>query len=273
MLLRNAVLTAGLMASGVPLAWAQQGSPMLEMDADGEIQIAPDGHVSDYRLQSKLATELASLVDRNVRGWHFEPVVVDGAPVVAKTAMHIRLKAEPAGSKDTYSVRILAIDFGVPKRSGQVKAPQYPYEAAQARLGAKVLLSVRLDDTGNVVDVQPYQTSLDARVRSETEAERWRKAFEKASVAAAKSWHYDLSEAVNGKTIGTSAMVPVIFSIVGSGKPGQWKAYLPGPVHPAPWTNTSMLADNRDFSTLEDGQAQSLESRFRLKENVIGKAL
>src|SRR6476661_5305198 len=94
MLLRATSFAAILAVSGAVGA-AQQAAPVLEMTADGEVQIAVDGHVSDYRMKNKLSPELDALVEKNVRGWRFEPVVVDGTAVVAKTALHVRLKAEP----------------------------------------------------------------------------------------------------------------------------------------------------------------------------------
>ena len=281
---RNVLFAAVLMVSGASLAQAEDGPATLEMSANGEVQIAPDGHVSDYRLQSKLAPAVASLVDRDVRSWRFEPVIVDGSPVVARTAVHIRLKAEPAAVKDNYAVRIVDVRFGEPQRNAQIKKPQYPMQAVSVQLGARVLLVVRLDETGQVVDVQPYQTSLDARTRTENEAEHWRHMFEKVSVAAARSWRYDLSETINGKPIGTTALVPVEFAVNPSRSgvadrnpnevpPAVWKAYVPGPIHPASWLQKGPLADNQDMSTLHEGEALSLDSRFHLKSNVIGKTL
>jgi hypothetical protein len=252
-------------------------APVLEMSADGEVQIATDGSVSDYRLRSQLAPAVADLVDKNVRGWTFEPVIVDGVAVVAKTAMHLGLKAEPADGKDNYRMRIIEVRFGEPQRSAKMRPPHYPEEAIHARLGAKVLLAIRLDANGQVLDAQAYQTSLDALARSESEAERWRRVFERASLAAAKDWRYDMSETVNGKPIGTNAIVPVVFGLHELGTPlppaDKWKAYIPGPVHPVPWMNQHPLVDNRDLSKLPEDQAVSLDSHFHLKDDVVGKIL
>ena len=279
MILRRALFAAAWLLSASVPALAGGTAATLEMSADGEVQIAIDGKVSDYRLKSKLAPVVANLVDHDVRGWTFEPVVVDGVPVVAKTAMHLDLKAEPATGKDNYNIRIVNVTFGEPRRSSndQTRLPHYPEAAVSAHLGAKVLLYLRLDETGSVVDAQPYQTSLDKQPGSEFEAERWRKLFEKSSIAAARSWRYDLTETVNGKAIGTTAVVPIVYNVSDFGArrpaPDEWKAYVPGPVHPAPWSSIEAVADNRDPSTLQEGEALSLESRFRLKDKVIGKAL
>jgi hypothetical protein len=277
MRLRGTLLVATITLLALSPAFAQKGAATLDMEADGEVQIAPDGHVSDYRLQSKLGPTLAALVDTKVRGWRFEPVLIDGKPVIAKTAVHIKLKAEPRSDSDDYAVQIVDVNFGSPQRGHDLKPPKYPEAAIRAGLGAKVLLSMRLDDSGKVVEVQPYQSSLNRRAASEAEAEQWRHLFEKASVVAARTWHYDLSETVNGKPIGTSVMVPIVFSLRGNGMheptPGEWTAYLPGPLHPAPWSNSVRAAVAGDLASLPDGQALSMDSRFHLKDNVLGRML
>jgi hypothetical protein len=274
MLLRTASFTA-MFALSAAAQSAQQATPVLEMTADGEVQIAVDGHVSDYRLKNKLTPELDALIEKSVRGWLFEPVVIDGTAVVAKTAIHLRLKAEPRDQRDQYTVKVVDVQFGDPQLRKEGHPPHYPQAAVASGLGAKVMLSVRLDDTGKVVDVLPYQTSLDHRPSSELDALHWRQLFENSSIAAARTWRFDLSETINGKPMGTSVMVPIVYSLTGGGihtpTPGEWTAYMAGPVQPAPWVHTAPGADG--IAALGDGQALALDSRFRLKDNVIGKAL
>jgi len=270
------LLAAALVAIPMLPVFAAQTAPAIfEMGADGEIQIATDGHVSDYRLQSKLPDAVARLVDHDVRGWLFEPVMVNGTAVVAKTAVHLDLHAEPAAKADSYIIRIANVRFGGP-RADHVKQPMYPQYAIDARLGARVMVAVRLDDNGNVVDAAVRQTSLDARASSEGEAERFRKLFERASLAVAKDWHYNLSESLNGKKIGTTALVPVVFSLRGPGtstepRDGQWKGYVPGPVHTIDWLADNKLASSTD--SLAEGQAAAMDSHFHLKTDVANKAL
>lgn len=164
MVSRKFVLGLSLML-GCATAWAQKGPAVLEMNAEGEVQIAPDGSVSDYRLQSKLGSPISDVIDRNVRGWHFQPVIIDGRAVIARTAMHIALKAEPVdGKTDGYTLRIASVRFGEMK-AAHVKPPRYPTVAIRAHVGGKVMLAARLDADGKVTDVQVYQTSLDARAQ------------------------------------------------------------------------------------------------------------
>ena len=72
-------------------------------------------------------------------------------------------------------------------------------------------------------------------------------------------------------------MVPIVHSLTGGGvhtpKPGEWTAYLAGPVHPAPWMHAAKNPSAEHLAALGDGQALSLDSHFRLKDDVIGKTL
>ncbi len=258
-------------------ALAAEKNTVFEMSAVGEVQIAPDGSVSDYRLQSKLAPELANIVDRSVRAWQFEPVLVDGKAVVAKTAMRLNLKGVPVDA-DNYRIEVANVIFGEPQKEAHVTPPRYPDSAIRSHVGAKVLLYVKLDDEGRVVEAEPYQTNLDVRTRSEFEAQTYRKLFEEASVRAARDWHYDLTETVNGKKMGTLAMVPIVYSLHEMGtrvasNDGKWKGYVPGPIHESALGHEAKVGNAAQFADLGDGEVQSLNSHFRLRDNVIGTSL
>jgi len=273
MSMRRMVLAA-MAATLAGTAAKAQESAFYELAADGEVQIAPDGHVSDYRLKGELAPTVAEMVKRNVMGWQFEPILLDGKAVVAKTAMHLNLRADKVqGKNDEFSIRVASIDFGAPTRSVAGNPPRYPRNAAYARLGAKVVLTARLDESGKVVEAIPYQTSLDARASGENEAEKWRHEFEKASIAAVMTWRYDLSETIGGRKIGTSVYIPISYSISTSRTPakGVWNAYIPGPIHPAPWIDAR--GDDVRVAQLDKDEAISTSSHFHLKSDVIGKAL
>jgi hypothetical protein len=257
---------------------ADRPAATYEMVASGEVQIAPDGRVSDYRLESQLAPAVAELVNRAVRGWRFEPILQDGKPVIAKSALRMRLTAERAAKdSDSFVVRVVGIEFGAPDRTSGGKPPRYPDAAVSARLNAKVMLALRLDETGKVVEAVPYQTSLGARARSERDAEKWRRLFERASIAAAKTWHYDLTETIGGKRIGTYALAPIVFSVIPhdqvANQQDRWQGYIPGPIHELPWDFGRSDSADDPASRLADGEATALNSRFRLVDDVVGKAL
>ncbi|MBS0566766.1 MAG: hypothetical protein JSS59_05050 [Proteobacteria bacterium] len=272
--LRNSAVGMVLLAGTTLAANAEQPVATFTMAASGEIQIAADGHVSDYKLRSQLPEQIAALVDRSIRQWMFNPIMIDGQAVPARTAINLSLGAEPV-DKDSYKIRVVAVHFGGPTQSrAHTRPPRYPASAVRAQVGGKVLLAVRLDDTGKVIEALPYQTSLDVRTANEREARDWRKILENASIDAARHWKYDLTETVNGKPMGTSAIVPVVFAIsTHAPRDGHWKGYIPGPIEPVPWMSQGQLADNQAASDLKDGESLSLDSRFKLKNDIIGKTL
>jgi hypothetical protein len=275
-ILQRIALAVALTIGAVGIVSAQHSPvPVIDLTAEGDIEIAPDGHVTNYQLKSHLAPAVAQLIDRTVRGWHFEPIVVDGKAVTAKTTMNLHLHGDPAPG-DTYSLTIASVHFGVLTRS-KLTPPRYPTDAARVGLGARVVLYLVIDPNGKVVQAAPAQTSLDLRARSEHDAEIWRERFEKASIEAALQWQYDPSEIFNGKAPrARSAIAPIDFAMSDEhGAPKRdWRTYLPGPVHPAPWGKSPVDANTEQrFAELSNGETASADSRFRLMDNVIGKTL
>jgi len=279
MQLPRVLCVIGLSLAVSPAFAQNKVAPVYAMTADGDIHVATDGHVSDYHLRSELPPAVSALVDRAVRGWQFEPVIVEGAAVNAKTALHLGLIAEPQGDADKYMVRITEVSFGEPSvRKGRSRPPHYPESAVHAHLGARVLLKLHLDDSGNVAEVFPYQASLDARANSEAEANRYRKLFEEASIRAARDWQFDLTETLGGKPVGTWAIVPLVFGVTDHvpgphESDGRWRAYIPGPIHDVAETPAKSGAGNQELVALKEGEARALDSRFHLKRDVIGTTL
>lgn len=242
------------------------------LQAKGEIEIGPDGSVRDYSLETKLTPAVADRVDRSVRGWRFEPITVDGRPVIARTRMTIGLRAEPV--EGGYRLHVADVWFGTGSvYSSDNRVPHYPEAALRERLGAEVLLVVRLDPSGSVIDIHPYQTSLSEKI-SERRAELWRKVFEKSSIQAVKTWKFDPTEIIDGKPTESSVIVPVHYRISPSASldDGRWSALVPGPIKPAPWVESATV-DAPTIAGLANGEAASLTSRFKLRDEVIGRLL
>lgn len=241
----------------------------------GDIRIGPDGGVREYRLQTELSPKIAEVVDRNVRAWKFRPILVDGKPVAAKTAMSLWLSAEPS-ENDTYTLMVRNVQFGSPERLKEMmwKAPKYPVDAIHAYLGAKVILALKLDAQGKVTDAWAEQVSLNKRVR-ESHASRWRNLFAKSSIEAAKHWKFDPTESIDGTAVGAIVRTPILYSLSDGSRPTDadaWHAYIPGPVQPNPWEATEPPTQ-ADFDALKEGDVRSLASRFQLLDNVIGETL
>lgn len=263
-----------LLALLLPVAaTAEKPVPTFELQVDGAISIGPDGRVLDYEPKSDLSPAIAKIVGDQVRSWTFEPVLVDGRPVIAETRLALELEAMQSGD-DGYALRIARVWFGQPAKRHRMDPPRYPRSAVRARLGAKVVLVLKLDAQGNVIDVFPEQTSLTSAGKESVE-EKWREIFEKASIAAAREWKFEITETVNGKPIESSVRIPVVFTLRDDSRRSdtRWQVFIPGPVHPLPWVDSESLATGPGRDALEDGELQPLSSRFKLKQDVVGKVL
>lgn len=249
---------------------AQKVDPSYSLDATGTIEIAPDGTVHSYKLDKGQKHLVEQALDKGVRSWRFEPVTVDGRPVIARTRMRVLLEAVPLPSGD-YALKIAKVIFGQPGSRNKLRPPRYPMEAAQASLSARVLLVLKVDSQGNVERVHVEQTSLGARASNEKIAQGWRKRFEQASISAAKQWKFDISEYLGDEPAGTSVRVPVEY-LIGRDTDNRWRGFIPGPRYPAPWVTTSAIAD-QSAGELANGELQPLDSRFRLKNDVVGTML
>lgn len=214
-------------------ATAGDTKAVYEMEARSEIEIGPDGLVHDYRLKSDLTPEVAEIVGNQVRAWEFEPVLVDGKPVIAKTMMRLQLSAAPTDD-DRFVVQIKNASLGEPQRSGRNTPPKYPMNALDKGLGTKVILVLRLDADGKVVDVLPEQTSLTS-AGSERDVKRFRTMIEQASIKSAKRLKFDMTEQIGGRPVGSTVRIPVTYFSSDGPRPqvdGKWNGFVPGPVHP-----------------------------------------
>lgn len=241
----------------------------LERTVAGEIEIAADGSVHGYTLDEELTPTLAEALGRSIRQWRFEPITVEGRPVIAVCRMRLDLLLVPVG--ENLGFRVADVNFGAPDYKGRVTPPRYPRSALRAGLGAKVLLVLKIDSDGNVEKVHAEQVSLDHRVRSDGRAENWRERFAEASIEAAREWSYEPAASIDGKPVGGSIRVPVVYTI-GRGSDEGWQAYVPGPVHPAPWVEPE-ARDMAQIAQLQNGETQALDSRFRLTSPVVGSML
>jgi hypothetical protein len=147
-----------LLLSAVGLAGAATVAdaprPEFGLTASGDIEIGTDGQVVSYRLDPGLSESVQDLVEKSVARWRFEPIVVDGRPMVGKTRMNLEVDALPTADGD-YRLTVGNVWFGSPRGSGTRKPPGYPKQAVQAGLGARVMLVAKIDATGRVVDVHP----------------------------------------------------------------------------------------------------------------------
>lgn len=95
-------------------AQAAPQRPMVEasMLITGTIVIAPDGSVRSHAIDhpEKVPVTIREFVGNAIAAWKFEPILVDGKPVVVHTNMNMRLVMDPL-AHGSYSMRVGGVSF------------------------------------------------------------------------------------------------------------------------------------------------------------------
>lgn len=215
----------------------------------GSIDIAPDGTVSRYVLDQpeKLPKAVGELVAKVVPALRFEPVRVDGKPAKARAGMGLRVVARQQDGGD-YSLRVASANFG--DQAGakgedvtarDMQPPRYPEAAYRSGISGTVYSVLKIDPSGAVAEVSVEQTNLTV-IGNERVMARARELLEKATLATARKWRFDVpTQGPNANQPYWKMRVPVDYRLTdgpgGDGKTpyGKWEAYVPGPKHRIPW--------------------------------------
>lgn len=287
-------------AMAAPAAWAgrpapaAQGESVITMRLDGEISVDPQGRVHDYAIRSEVTPGVQQFLDRMIPRWKFEPVLVDGKLVIARSPMRIVLAATP--SDGNYTIRIDNVlfiptseeEYAVEKkiRDAQdgyaitrvnLRPPSYPSELLHAGVGGIVLLYVRVSADGRVEEAFAAQSSLlDVKGRA-AHLEPARVVLERSAMAAARHWRFRI-DAPDPRALSPqqrTVRIPVEYAIDRPGNrelTGTWRHEFRGPNATAPW-----LQDTRDdmvvgVSDLASGEMLSGSPSLRLlnRDQTLG---
>lgn len=243
----------------------------LRMPVSGEIGIDPDGAVFDYRLDTELTPAVAALVERSVRQWKFEPVLRGGVATRAKARMRLTLIAHQVPSG--FQLQVEQVRFSAYRDPVKMLPPRYPAEAARSSISGDVLVAVRVNPEGRVVEAIAVQTSWpDNKVGGEDSQRYWARIFEKASVEAARRWVFEPADPALHETGDATLVVPVNFWTGNVSPPGRgWRHESAGQARPIPWLEPTQ--QTFDASGLRQGEALALDYSVKLKTSVVGTAL
>ncbi len=217
----------------------------LSMLVKGSIGIGPDGSVEGYSIDhaKKLSPAVSEMIGAEVSRWRFEPVLVDGKPVHARTRMQMRVVASPKDEKN-FDVRIQSAVFsggaaardevvGVKTRTGLG-----PLVRAMMSTGAMgdVYLVLKIGPDGKVMDGIVRQVNLTTR-GTENQMLEARRILGSESLALIRTWTFSVP--TRGENAGKpywSGVMPVSFSFDGrSESDARWQTYFPGPCARVPW--------------------------------------
>ncbi|MCE7032123.1 energy transducer TonB [Lysobacter sp. GX 14042] len=253
------ILVASVLGWGLAVAPAtfakQPDAALLErveasLVVTGTVDIEPDGSVSGYALDQpeQIPEYVRAALAGRVPAWRFEPVLVEGEPVRARSPMSVRMLAKPVG-EEGLAISVSGASFGesgdhpAPARK-RFAPPRYPTGPLYDGVQGDVYLLLKVNLQGAVDDVAVEQVNLRTLV-PEGRMEAMRREFAKASTRAARAWRWTRTDAENAPEEGYwTFRMPVAFSI---GRPGddmepeygQWQPYLPGPRHRPGWVPES----------------------------------
>lgn len=225
------------------------------MLVQGTIDIDVQGQVVDYRLEQaeSLPPTLLGFVDRRIRAWRFEPTLVDGKPVLARSPMQLRLVTKKDGQN--YLLRIAGANFGtldaedeVPGIKDKLAPPRYPEIAARSGVGGTVYLVLRVGRDGSVAEAIAEQVNLRS-VGTEREMKMFRRMLADASIEAVRRWKFTFptrGEDADAPFVSVRVPVDFITPNLPEAKPGLWQAYVPGPRQEIPWRNWDAAMESPD---------------------------
>ena len=242
-----------LVVSLVPLA-AAAAIPRAEvlkqvessMLVKGTIEINADGSVNSLVIDQpdKFPGGLVDFVQKQVKDWKFEPVMIDGKARRARSPMSLRVVARKV-DEDGYSIAIRNANFdgespkeGESLSSKRLNPPRYPESVARSGASGTAYVVVKVDASGRVVDVVVEQVNL-RTIGTAKEMDGWRSALADAAVKGARSWTF--IPPVTGELADDeswSARVPVDFKMDDRHRfvYGKWELYIPGPRQSIPWS-------------------------------------
>ena len=233
-----------LTANADPMTQIRSG-----MLVTGSIVVAADGSVQSYALdqQEKLPGVVVGLIGRQIPKWRFEPTMLDGHAVAAKSTMNLRIVAQKRNDGG-YAFTIAGATFP-PDTDAQTaafamrKQPTYPSSAVHENVSGTVYLTLRVNQQGAVIGGYAERVDLDTSptaAPAEYQLKKWRSILAKSALDAALTWKFaDIKHA--GPTSGDwIATTPVNYHIEPSDTGpvdtyGRWETYLPGPVQQSPW--------------------------------------
>lgn len=267
------LLSCGVLAAGPSAVRKRTEVSML---VTGSILVSPDGGVQSYTVDQadKLPATVVDLLGKNVPTWKFEPVTVDGKPVLAKAKMSVRIVGKRVDDSHD-AISIAGAQFGENDRAAGEsisyktrEAPAYPRMAVESRVPGTVYLVLRVDRQGQVANAVAEQVNLEA-YGNDFQMDRFRQVLADATLKAATHWTFTIPTA--GKHAADDywvVRVPVHFELSPAGQSsprdayGHWHVYVPGPRQPVPWIENKLIAGSAD--AMPAGGIQQLDQALHL---------
>jgi TonB family protein len=256
----------------------------MTMQVDGSIVIDPQGQVSEFTIDTPLLDKMRVALDRTVRTWRFEPVIVDGAPRTARAKMRVILSALAQG--DNYQVKIDNVVF--PGVSGtdntapplpplitakSLQPPRYPPALVFAGVSGTVLLAVKVGADGQVAQVMAVQSALLDVKGDKSTLSKAVQMFEQSAIGVAKTWRFNVGSKEGPLSArDMTVTVPITYMVEGKKPvaPGTWRTEVRAPPRPIEWLQDEPDVQTIGVADVADGEVLPVGSALTLVTHVVG---
>lgn len=232
----------------------------------GEVETNAEGGVSAVTVDrpDEFPPGLVDYVKQRVSNWKFEPVIVSGKPVRARSSMSLLVVAKRLANHDI-SIHVRNVSFGgeTPKEGeilsvSRTTPPLYPKAVAAWGVSGTVYLVLKVGADGELQDAMVEKVNL-RTLGKESAMESWRAALSDAALKAVREWTFvPPTKGALAKDDFWFGRASVIFEMKDAKQDvyGKWRAYIPGPTHDIPWVHQ----ERREFSpdSLADGDIHML---------------
>ena len=265
-------------------------APVMTTQVDGMIEIDGKGKVSNYTIEKgrkALTPAVAERLNKQVRGWSFEPIQVDGQPVIARARMRVTLLAQERPDGFVVSVDNVTFpplrDAVVPDAKPEARLRmlktsriRYPDEFEQRGLDATVLVSFKLNADGGFADAAIVQTSIPDRVGKPEEFGRLAAILEAEVMRAVPRFKFAVDYPAGAEPETQTGMLPIVFLMEGQPKDqprGLWRTETRSIKRTPAWLTPVEGQRLAGVSDLNDGETATANGGLRLKQTVNGAVL
>lgn len=183
---------------------------IIEVDAEGKVETA-------RFTSSELRPAIEEQVLDAVRGWTFNPFLVDGVARRIRTSMNLKLELVHQG--DQAVLRFAEKDFGQPVLVS-AQPPRYPASSLSRRHQASLVMAMTLADDGSVISAEPVSGEILGERATESRQRTLLQPFVTSAVAAVRNWRYDFVEPSSGGAP-QRFLVSLTFTVSPARRPGR----------------------------------------------------
>lgn len=242
------VLLAACFSLGAQATEPETTEQVMTMRIKGQVAFDAQGKVIAQQFDTKMNPELAAFVEKTVSGWRAKPFVRDGQPVAFKSPLQMTL----VGRETTPGQFAISVDKVVfkdpdakqnaatpardrPEMIRRLYKPAYPRGLSQLGVGGVVLVLLKFDEKGSVVDAAITQSLLLNAKGSPANLTRARKQLELVCLRSARSIQVDPAALVPepGQTAEEAriGVMPFNFNQPNNDNLGVWRIEQRGPKH------------------------------------------